>query len=140
MCEPVIVTFCCNHCSYEAADRAGGARKKYPEGVRIIKVPCTGRVEPEFILKAFKCGAEGVLVLGCRPGGCHFKIGNYKAYGRCLLLRKTFRSVGIEEERIRFDWIDANEDERFVKILSEFAEKLRQLDSRLRRNRLDLSS
>ncbi|AEA46559.1 hydrogenase iron-sulfur subunit [Archaeoglobus veneficus] len=127
MCEPVIIAFCCYHCSYEAADRAGGARKEYPENVRIIRVPCTGRIEPEFIMKAFKCGADGVLVLGCRPGGCHFKVGNYKAYGRYLLLRKILKSVGVEEERIKFDWVDASEDDRFVRILTEFVEKIRGL-------------
>ena len=127
MCEPIVIAFCCNHCSYEAADRAGGARKEYPESVRIIRVPCTGRIEPEFIMRAFECGADGVLILGCRPGGCHFKLGNYKAYGRYLLLKEMFKSVGVEEERIKFDWIDASEDDKLVKTLTEFVEKIRGL-------------
>jgi F420-non-reducing hydrogenase iron-sulfur subunit len=123
----LIVAFCCNYCSYEAADRAGANRKSYPEDLRIIRVPCSGRVEPEFIVKAFESGADGVLILGCHLGNCHFKVGNYKTYRRYLLLRDIFKSAGIEEERIRLEWVGASEEDKFVRISTEFAEKIRKL-------------
>jgi coenzyme F420-reducing hydrogenase delta subunit len=114
-----IICFLCNWCSYEAADKAGNARLTYPATVRPIRVMCSGRVEPEFVLQAFREGAEGVLILGCHPGDCHYKQGNYKALGRAALLRRMLAQFGIEPERLRLDWASASEGERFVKIVTE---------------------
>lgn len=125
---PVIVAFCCNYCSYEAADRAGSAKKNYPENLRIIRVPCSGRVEPEFIVKALE-NADGVMILGCHPGSCHFKTGNHKAYRRYLLLKEVLRTAGINEERVKLDWVGASEEDKLVRVSTEFVEKIRELDA-----------
>ncbi len=124
------IAFCCSYCSYEAADRAGGLRKNYPPEVRIVRVPCSGRVDLEHVLRALENGAEGVMVLGCHPGDCHFKSGNKKAYRRYLLLKNILKSAGIEEERVKFDWISANEDEKFIKVAKDFVETLKNLNGR----------
>lgn len=125
-----IIAFCCSYCSYEAADRAGGLRKNYPQEVKIIRVPCSGRVDLDHILKALENGAEGVLVLGCHPGDCHFKSGNIKAYSRYLLLKKMLEEAGIEEERVKFDWISASEDEKFISVVKDFVDTIKSLNGR----------
>ncbi|MFO7968141.1 MAG: hydrogenase iron-sulfur subunit [Archaeoglobaceae archaeon] len=124
------IAFCCSYCSYEAADRAGGLRKSYPQEIKIVRVPCSGRVDLEHVLRALENGAEGVLILGCHPGDCHFKSGNKKAYRRYLLLKNTLKNAGIEEERVRFDWISATEDEKFIKITKDFVDTLKNLNGR----------
>lgn len=123
-----VIAFCCSYCSYEAADRAGGLRKEYPEELKIVRVPCSGRIDVENILKALENGAEGVLILGCHPGDCHFKSGNKKAYRRYLLLKNILRGAGIEEERVKFDWISANEDEKFIKVAKDFLATIKSLN------------
>ncbi len=127
MNEPTIVSFLCNWCSYEGADKAGGARLNYPANIRIVRVMCSGRVDPEFVIQALKEGASGVLILGCHPGDCHYKKGNYKALRRAHLLKKTLKQLGIEEERVRLDWVAAGEGERFAKVANEMAETMKNL-------------
>lgn len=127
MNEPTIVSFLCNWCSYEGADKAGVARLSYPANIRVVRVMCSGRVEPQFVLKAFREGASGVLILGCHPGDCHYKAGNYKALRRVLLLKRILRQFGIEEERVRLDWVSANEGEKFAKVATEMVETVEKL-------------
>lgn len=125
--EPTIVSFLCNWCSYEGADKAGNARLSYPANIRVIRVMCSGRVDPEFVIQSFIEGASGVLILGCHPGDCHYKKGNYKALRRTYLLKRTLKQLGIEEERVRLDWVAAGEGERFAKIANEMAETIKKL-------------
>jgi len=127
MNKPKIVSFLCNWCSYEGADKAGNARLNYPANIRVIKVMCSGRVAPEFIIQAFKEGASGVLILGCHPGDCHYKRGNYKALRRAYLLKKTLKQLGIEEKRVRLDWVAAGEGEKFAKVANEMTETIERL-------------
>jgi len=125
--EPKIVGFLCNWCSYRGADLAGTARMKCSPNVRTIRVMCSGRVEPTFILKAFQLGADGVLVLGCHPGDCHYTGGNYKTLRRMSLLKKMLAQLGVEEERVRLDWVSASEGDHFVSIVNDMTEKVRAL-------------
>jgi len=125
--EPKIVGFLCNWCSYRGADLAGTARMKCSPNVRTIRVMCSGRVEPTFILKAFQLGADGVLVLGCHPGDCHYTEGNYKTLRRMSLLKKVLAQLGIEEERVHLDWVSASEGDHFVSIVNDMTEKVRVL-------------
>ena len=125
--EPKIVGFLCNWCSYRGADLAGTARIKYAPNVRIIRVMCSARIEPTFILKAFQSGADGVLVLGCHPGDCHYQEGNYKTMRRLPLLKKMLAQMGIEENRVRLDWVSAAEGEKFATVILEFTETIRKL-------------
>jgi F420-non-reducing hydrogenase iron-sulfur subunit len=125
--EPVIVGFLCNWCSYRGADLAGTSRKEYAPNLRVVRTMCSGRVEPEFILKAFAEGADGVLVLGCHPGDCHYSEGNYKTMRRIALLQRALRKLGIEEGRVRLDWVSAGEGDRFARLVDEFVANVRAL-------------
>lgn len=125
--EPKIVGFLCNWCSYRGADLAGTSRIKYAPNVRVIRVMCSARVEPTFILKAFQSGADGVLVLGCHPGDCHYIEGNYKTMRRMPLLKKMLAQMGIEEDRVKLDWVSASEGDRFASVVNEITEKVRAL-------------
>jgi len=125
--EPRIVGFLCNWCAYAGADLAGTSRWQYPANVDIIRVMCSGRVDPTFVLKAFQLGADGVLVCGCHPGDCHYSEGNYKTARRIPLLTKLLEQFGIEPERLRLEWISASEGERFVTIVKEMTEQIRVL-------------
>ena len=125
--EPKIVAFLCNWCSYRGADLAGTSRMKSAPNVRPIRVMCSGRVEPTFILKAFEAGADGVLVLGCHPGDCHYGEGNYKAARRVPLLKRMLEQFGIEDERVRLDWVSASEGGSFVSIVNDITAKVREL-------------
>jgi F420-non-reducing hydrogenase iron-sulfur subunit len=125
--EPKIVGFLCNWCSYAGADLAGTSRVKYAPNVRVIRVMCSGRVEPTFVLKAFKEGADGVLVCGCHPGDCHYMEGNYKAARRIPLLKKMLSQFGIEEERVRLEWVSAAEGERFASVVNDMTKKVKEL-------------
>ncbi|RLG49476.1 MAG: methyl-viologen-reducing hydrogenase subunit delta [Thermoproteota archaeon] len=127
MREPVILAFCCNWCSYAGADLAGTSRIQYPPNVRIVRVMCTGRVDASLVLKAFKHGADGVLIAGCHPGDCHYIAGNMKALRRFLLLRKLLPELGIEPERLRLEWVSASEGQKFADVVKEFSEELRKL-------------
>ena len=125
--EPKIVAFLCNWCSYRGADMAGTSRMKSAPNVRPIRVMCSGRVEPTFILKAFEAGADGVLVLGCHPGDCHYTEGNYKAARRIPLLKRMLEQFGIEDERVRLDWVSASEGANFASIVNDVTAKIREL-------------
>ncbi|MGA2515241.1 MAG: hydrogenase iron-sulfur subunit [Thermodesulfobacteriota bacterium] len=125
--EPKIVVFLCNWCSYAGADLAGTSRIQYAPNARAIRLMCSGRVEPYFILEALHKGADGVLVLGCHPGECHYLEGNYRTVGRMALLKKVLSQFGIEKERVRLDWVSASEGARFATIVNEMTETIRTL-------------
>lgn len=125
--EPRIVGFLCYWCSYTGADTAGTARMKYPPNVDIIKVMCSGRIDPELITLAFSKGADGVLVCGCHIGDCHYMTGNHKTMARMPLLQKILLELGIEPERFRHEWISAAEGEKFTRVVQEMTEQVRKL-------------
>jgi F420-non-reducing hydrogenase iron-sulfur subunit len=125
--EPRIVGFLCNWCSYQGADMAGTARMQYPPNVHIVRVNCSGRVDPSFVLKAFAEGADGVLVAGCHPGDCHYTSGNYKTMRRMRLLADLLADFGIERERFRLEWVSAAEGGRWARVVTEMTEQVRQL-------------
>ena len=123
--EPKIVAFFCNWCTYLAADLAGTSRMKYAPNTRVIRVMCSGRVDPQFVLEAFASGADGVLIGGCHPGDCHYQEGNYKCLRRFHLLQRMLQGMGIEEERLRLEWISASEGDRVRTAVNDMVEKLR---------------
>jgi F420-non-reducing hydrogenase iron-sulfur subunit len=125
--EPRIVAFFCNWCTYTAADLAGVSRLRHAPNARIIRVMCSGRVDPQFILEAFARGADGVLLGGCHPGDCHYMEGNYKTLRRMELLKRMLAQFGIEEQRFRLEWISASEGERVKTVINEMTEQLRTL-------------
>ncbi len=125
--EPKIVGFLCNWCSYTGADLAGTARIKYAPNIRSIRVMCSGRIEPTFIMKALFEGADGVLIAGCHPGDCHYQEGNYKILRRYKLLKRILPEYGVEPERVRLEWIAASGGEGFASIVDEFTEQIREL-------------
>ena len=118
--KPLIAAFCCNWCSYAGADLAGNNRLNYPENVKIIRVPCSCRVDPTFILRAFQRGADGVLICGCHPGDCHYTTGNYYTRRRMTLLFSMLEYLGIEKERTRVEWVSAAEGAKFAQTVNEF--------------------
>lgn len=125
--EPKIIAFLCNWCSYQAADLAGTSRIEYAANIRIIRVMCSGRIDPQFVLGAFERGADGVLIAGCHPGDCHYQEGNYKALRRHLLLKKMLAQLGMEKARLRLEWISASEGNKFARIADEFTEEVKKL-------------
>ena len=125
--EPKIIGFLCNWCSYTGADLAGVSRIKSAPNVRIIRTMCSGRVDPAFILKAFQRGADGVVVMGCHLGDCHYQEGNYKTIRRLPFLRRLIREFGIDPRRLRLEWVSASEGDKFAKIVNEMTEEIRQL-------------
>ncbi len=125
--EPLIIGFTCNWCSYRAADLAGMSRAKYPPNIRLIRLMCSGRMDPEFALKALRSGADGVIITGCHPGECHYLEQNYKALRRYLLLRRTLKQFGIEPERVRLIWASAAEGARLAQELTKAVEEIRAL-------------
>jgi coenzyme F420-reducing hydrogenase delta subunit/ferredoxin len=127
MFEPKIIGFLCTWCSYTGADTAGIARLKYPANLRAVRVPCSGRVSPELVMRAFDQGADGVLVLGCHIGECHYDNGNHRTAKRLPVLLALMSFAGLEPERLRLDWVSASEGERFARIVNEFTEAVRQL-------------
>ena len=129
--EPKIVAIFCNWCTYLAADLAGTSRIKHAPNARVVRVMCSGRVDPQFVLDAFAKGADGVLIGGCHPGDCHYQEGNYKALRRFVLLRRLLRQMGIEEERCRLEWISAAEGERVKTVINDMVAKLRALGPRV---------
>jgi F420-non-reducing hydrogenase iron-sulfur subunit len=126
--EPKIVAFCCNWCSYAGADLAGTSRMQYPPNIRIIRVMCSGRVNPFFVLKALRVGADGVLVLGCHPGDCHYLTGNYRTRRRLAITMKFMEYMGIEPERIQASWCSASEGSRFAEVVSGVTADLKKLN------------
>ena len=125
--EPKIIAFLCNWCSYRAADLAGTARIKYQPNVRMIRVMCSGRVDPTFVLKAFALGADGVMIAGCHPGECHYLEQNYKALRRFSLLKHSLRAMGMEEERVRLQWASAAEGVQLAQAINEMIDQVRAL-------------
>lgn len=125
--EPVIVAFCCHYCAYTAADMAGSQRLVYPSNVKIIRVPCSGKVDSLHILKAFEKGADGVYVAGCLDGDCHFKNGNDKATRKVAHMMKYLEEIGIEPERLEMVKMSAGMGERFAQVATEITEKIRKL-------------
>ena len=128
--EPRIVGFLCNWCSYAGADLAGTSRLKVPANLRVVRVPCSGRINPLFIFKALEEGADGVMVSGCHPGDCHYISGNRYAKRKLAVLRRLLDWVGIEPERIHFTWLSASEGARYAVEVTEFVDKVRALGRR----------
>ncbi len=125
--EPVVIGFTCNWCSYRAADMAGTARMKYAPNVRLIRLMCSGRLDPTFVMKAFANGADGVLITGCHPGDCHYIEQNYKALRRFHLLRRVLTQMGIEPGRLKLLWASAAEGAIFASEINKFVEEVRAL-------------
>jgi F420-non-reducing hydrogenase iron-sulfur subunit len=122
--QPKIVSFLCNWCSYAGADLAGTSRIEYPHNVRIIRVPCSGRVDPLFVVKAFLEGADGVMVLGCHPGDCHYQQGNYYAQRRYAIMHKLLDFTGVDYDRLFVDWVSASEGKRFAEVVTKFTNRI----------------
>jgi F420-non-reducing hydrogenase iron-sulfur subunit len=126
--EPKIIGFLCNWCSYAGADLAGVSRIQYPPNIRIVRVMCSGRIDPAFVLKAFKDGADGVLVAGCHlPSDCHYISGNFKAQRRIALLRKVVADFGIEPERVRLEWVSASEGDKFAAVVRDMVNQIKKI-------------
>ena len=125
--EPKIVGFLCNWCSYAGADKAGTAQNPYPPNVSVVKVMCSGRVDPEFVMKALEKGADGVIILACHPGDCHYKEGNYRAVQRHRMLIRLLGQFGIGKDRCRLDYVSAGEGDKFVAVIKDMVETVRGL-------------
>jgi F420-non-reducing hydrogenase iron-sulfur subunit len=125
--EPNILGFLCNWCSYAGADLAGTSRMKYPSNLKSIRVMCSGRVDPAFVLEAFRKGVDGVLIAGCHPGDCHYQSGNYKTNRRVKLLKKLLEELGIDPKRVRFEYVSASEGQKFATVVTEFVAEIKQL-------------
>lgn len=121
---PRIIRFACNWCTYAGADLAGTSRMKYPANIRIVRLLCTGRIDPTFILKAFLRGVDGVFVGGCHPGDCHYQSGNSKAQRRIVLTKRLLKQFGIDPERLRLEWISASEGARFAEVITRFTKEI----------------
>jgi coenzyme F420-reducing hydrogenase delta subunit len=125
--EPRLIGFLCRWCSYAGADLAGTSRKKYPANIRVIKVPCSGRVDPLFILKALRLGFDGVLVSGCHPGDCHYQTGNYRSRRRTAITKKLLEYMGIEPERVQASWVSASEGDKWAKVVAEVTKGVQEV-------------
>jgi len=125
--EPNILGFLCNWCSYAGADLAGTSRMKYPSNLKSIRVMCSGRVDPAFVLEALRKGVDGVLIAGCHPGDCHYQSGNYKTNRRVKLLKKLLEELGIDPKRVRFEYVSASEGKKFATVVTEFVAEIKQL-------------
>ena len=124
---PIIVAFLCNWCSYAGADLAGTGRTQYPPSIRVIRVPCSGRINPIYIIKALADGADGVMVSGCHPGDCHYLAGNFYARRRFTVLKKLLKTIGFPPDRVHFTWVSASEGNRFAQVVEDVTEKVRAL-------------
>lgn len=125
--EPRIVGFLCNWCSYAGADKAGAAQNTYPPNVNVIKVMCSGRIDPQFVMAAFQKGADGVIILACHPGDCHYKEGNYRAVQRHRMLLRLLDQLGIEGDRCRLDFVSAGESDKFVAVIKDMEAAIKRL-------------
>jgi len=125
--DPKIVAFFCNWCTYIAADSTGTSRKQYPPNIRIIRMMCSGRMDPQFVLDAFSKGADGVLIGGCHPGDCHYSEGNYKSLRRYKLLKRMLKTFGIDERRLRLEWISASESKKLQQVVSDMVGQIKGL-------------
>ncbi|MCD6087933.1 MAG: hydrogenase iron-sulfur subunit [Candidatus Hydrothermae bacterium] len=124
--EPKILAFLCNWCSYAGADLAGTSRVQYPTNIRVIRVPCSGRVNPQFIVKALHDGLDGVWISGCHIGDCHYQTGNYYARRRFYVIKNLLEYVGVEPERVQFSWVSASEGKKFAEIAGVVTEKVKK--------------
>jgi F420-non-reducing hydrogenase iron-sulfur subunit len=122
--NPTIIAFVCNWCSYAGADLAGGQKLEYPSCVKLVRVMCSGRVDPQEIFETFRKGADGVMVLGCHPGDCHYRNGNMKTLRRMRLLQKTMAQFGIDPDRLMLDWVSAGEGEKFQEVTTLMAQRI----------------
>ena len=127
--KPKILAFLCNWCSYAGADLAGVSRLQMPPTIRNIRVMCSGRIKPLFLIKTWLGGADGVLMAGCHPGDCHYATGNYKARRRFALTKKLFESLGLDPNRIRLSWVSASDGPRYQQVMTEFTEKVKAAGS-----------
>ncbi len=125
--EPLIVAYCCNWCSYAGADLAGTSRFEYPTNIRIVRIMCTGRMDPTLVLETLRMGADGVLIAGCHPGDCHYQKGNFMMEKRFDYLKKAVKNVGIEPERVKLEWISAAEGGKWAALVREMTEEIKQL-------------
>jgi F420-non-reducing hydrogenase iron-sulfur subunit len=125
--NPTIIAFVCNWCSYAGADKAGGQKLQYPSNVKLLRVMCSGRVDPQFVMRAFRDGADGVMVLGCHPGDCHYRNGNMKALRRFRLFERMLSQMGIEKGRFKLDWVSAGEAKRFQETATEMTDAVKKL-------------
>lgn len=136
--EPNIIAFVCNWCTYAAADLAGTSRIQYPPNVKIIRLMCSGAVDPIFVMKALLEGADGVLIGGCHPGDCHYVSGNYKARRRVMILKTILENMGFESKRVWLRWISASEGTLFANIIKEMVEELKKLGPNLLKKTWDI--
>ena len=134
--NPKILAFLCNWCSYAGADLAGTSRLKYPPSILPIRVMCSSRVDPLFILKAYLGGADGVLVAGCHPGDCHYQEGNYYTRRRFAMLKKVFEETGLEQDRLHLSWVSASEGQKYAKVTTEFTGKIKGLGENSTKNKI----
>ena len=125
--QPLIITFCCNWCSYAGADLAGVSRLQMPTNFRVIRTMCSARVDPEFVLRAFSKGADGVLVLGCHPADCHYIGGNYRTRRRIALLRMLLEQYGFDPERLKLEWVSASEGPKFQQTITDFVKLIKEI-------------
>jgi F420-non-reducing hydrogenase iron-sulfur subunit len=125
--NPTIIGFLCNWCSYTGADLAGTARMKIPASLRVVRVMCSGRIDPLFVLKGYLKGADGIMMMGCHPGDCHYQKGNYNARRRYVMLQSIFETLGLDKERIGLWWVSASEAPRYAQVTKEFADKVNKL-------------
>jgi coenzyme F420-reducing hydrogenase delta subunit len=125
--EPRILAFLCNWCSYAGADLAGTSRIQYPPNIRVIRVPCSGRINPLFILKALQNGIDGVLISGCHPGDCHYLTGNYVGRRKSATMRRFLQYLGVEEGRVQFSWVSAAEGTKFSQVVEEVTQDIKKL-------------
>ncbi|MDD4858776.1 MAG: hydrogenase iron-sulfur subunit [Dehalococcoidales bacterium] len=125
--EPKLLGFLCKWCSYAGADLAGTSRKKYPANIRIVKIPCSGRIDPLFIAKALRMGFDGVLVSGCHPGDCHYQTGNYRARRRIAITNKLMEYMGIEPERLQASWVSASEGDKWAQVVTEVTKGVKKV-------------
>ena len=138
--SPTIVAFLCNWCAYTGADLAGTSRLRYAPNIRVIRIMCSGRIEPTFILKAFKEGADGVLICGCHPGDCHYQEGNYKCLRRFRLIEKFVQQMGIEKDRLKLEWISASEGKQFAELVNSMTKTLLTLGPCKVKNAIEVES
>jgi coenzyme F420-reducing hydrogenase delta subunit len=125
--NPTILAFCCNWCSYAGADLAGVSRLQMPPNVHVVRVMCSASVKPEYVLKAISQGIDGVLVLGCHIGDCHYMTGNHRTAKRIPVVQKVLKEAGIDEKRVRLDWVSASEGEKFQTVITEFVNDVKKL-------------
>jgi F420-non-reducing hydrogenase iron-sulfur subunit len=125
--EPELLGFLCRWCSYAGADLAGTSRRKYPANIRVIRVPCSGRVDPLLILKALRLGFDSVLVSGCHPGDCHYQTGNYYARRRMAITKKFLEYMGVEPQRVQVGWVSASEGQKFAEVVTEVTKEIKEI-------------